>query len=185
MANKTKRQNQPSLNLVHITRTLYFFIAIYAVSIAIFDAGNLITRDALVDRWTALFVIFVINTIAWFIAAQGTEYSKKILTIISTLALLLFAGAITYLERGMASTSTVLYALPILIAATLKNRHTLFATTALCVGTYSFATIKYFNDFFNEGYRIQLWGSIILFSGVLIVVNWLVMNLTGLRRDSK
>lgn len=185
MVKKIKKYTQPSLDLVRITRTVYFFIAIFALSIAIFDAGNLIPRDALVDRWTALFIVFVINTIAWFIAAQGTEYSKKILTIISTLALLLFAGAITYLERGMASTTTILYALPILIVATLKNRHALYATTALCIGTYSFAAIKYFNEFFNEGYRIQLWGSIVLFSGVFIVVNWLVMNLVGLRKDSK
>jgi hypothetical protein len=85
----------------------------------------------------------------------------------------------------MASTSTILYVLPLLVVATLKNRHALLAATLLAIGTYALATVTYFNNYFNEGYRIQLWGSIVLYSGSMLVVAWLIMVLTGLRKDSR
>ena len=183
MAKKIKQPSSPLLT--QVTRTLFYFIGIFALALVIFDSGNLLTKDAVVDRWTALFIVFIVNTIAWFIGSQGTLYSKKILTFLLSLVLLAFAGATTYWERGMASTSTILYVLPLLVMATLKNRHALLATTLLGIGTYALATVSYFNNFFNEGYRIQLWGSIILYSGSILVVTWLIMVLTGLRRDSK
>lgn len=174
-----------SFSLTRVTRTLYGFLGIVALATVIFDAGNLVTKDAVIDRWTALFVVFVVNTIAWFIASEGTAFSKRILVLLVSLTLLGFAGAMTYWERGMASTSTILYTLPLLSVAILKNRHALIATTALCIATYAFASVKYFNDFFNEGYRIQLWGSIVMYSGLFAVVAWLIMILTGLRKDSE
>lgn len=182
MAKKIKQPSGPMLT--QLTRTLFYFLGIFALTLVIFDSGNLLTKDAVVDRWTALFVVFIINVIAWFIGSQGTWYSKKILTLLLGLSLLAFSGATTYWERGMASTSTILYALPLLVVATLKNRHALLATTLLSIGTYALATVTYFNNFFNEGYRIQLWGSIFLYSGCVLVITWLIMVLTGLRRDS-
>jgi hypothetical protein len=171
--------------LTQATRTLFYFLGIFALTLVIFDSGNLLPKDAVVDRWTALFIVFIVNTIAWFIGSQGTLYSKKILTFLLGLVLLGFAGATTYWERGMASTSTILYVLPLLVVATLKNRHALLAATLLAIGTYALATVTYFNNYFNEGYRIQLWGSIVLYSGSMLVVAWLIMVLTGLRKDSR
>jgi uncharacterized membrane protein YgdD (TMEM256/DUF423 family) len=91
----------------------------------------------------------------------------------------------TYWERGMASTSTILYALPLLVVAIAQNRHALMATAVLAAGTYAFAAVKYFNDYFNEGYRIQLWGTIVLVGGSIVVSSWLIMIIAGLRKDSK
>lgn len=182
MVKKTKTD---SFNLTRITRTTYFFIGIFALSIIIFDSGNLITREAVINRWALLTMLFAVNTIAWFMGSRPQRNSKSLLTYLLSLSLLVFAGFMTYWERGMASSSTVLYILPILVVATLKNRHALMATAALSAATYSLAAVKYFNDFFNEGYRVQLWGNIVLYSGAILVSAWLVMVVSGLRRDSR
>ncbi len=155
------------------------------ISIVIFDSGNLITRESVIDRWTIATILLIINTFVWFIAVQKIPNSTKTVTVyLLTATLLIFAGLSTYWERGMASTSTIFYILPILVIAILKNRHALLATAILSIGTYSFAVVKYFNDYFNEGYRIQLWGSIIIVGTTILTATWLIMILTGLRKDS-
>ena len=174
------------LSLTRATRTIYFFIALYMLSIVIFDSGNLITRESIIDRWTLVTVLLVVNTFVWFGASQKWPFlTIKIPVALLTLTLIVFAGFMTYWERGMASTSTILYALPILVIAIAKNRHALMATTILAAGTYAFASVRYFNDYFNEGYRVQLWGTIVLVGGLIVTVAWLTMIITGLRRDSK
>jgi hypothetical protein len=174
------------LSLTRATRTIYFFIALFILSIVLFDSGNLITREAIIERWTLATIALVINTFVWFGASQNWSFvSRKLPIAVLATVLLLFAGFMTYYERGMASTSTIMYALPILIISMAKNRHALQAFTVLAIGTYSFAAVKYFNDYFNEGYRIQLWGTIVLVCGTIIAVSWLTMIIAGLRRDSK
>jgi uncharacterized membrane protein YgdD (TMEM256/DUF423 family) len=174
------------LSLTRATRTIYFFIALFILSIVLFDSWNLITREAIIDRWTIITMVLVINTFVWFGASQQWPVrTRKLPIAVLAGTLLLFAGLMTYWERGMASTTTILYALPILVIAIAKNRHALQATAILAVGTYSFAAVKYFNDYFNEGFRIQLWGSIILVGGSIVTVAWLTMIIAGLRKDSK
>lgn len=183
-----KLSNQPTLiSLTRVTRTIYFFAFFYGLSIVIFDSWNLITRDAVVDRWTLLSALLVVNSLVWLFAAvlPKQDLTKVALTSALAVSLLLFAGFITYWERGMASTSTLFYVLPLLVIASLKNRHALLAVTALSATTYGFAAVRYFNDFFNEGFRIQLWGSILLYGGTMFVCAWLIMALTDLRHDSK
>lgn len=185
-------KNNPVIHTSSITqvcRTLYFFIGFYALSIIIFDAGNLITREVVVDRWTLVSLLLLVNTIIWFLASRKKSHTKStyhgILTGVLAVALLVFAGNMTYWERGMASTSTILYILPLLVVATLKNRHALLATATLAAGTYAFSAVRYFNDFFNEGFRIQLWGSLLLYMGTIFVSAWILMIVANLRHDSE
>lgn len=174
-----------ALTLTRLTRTIYFVLVLYVIVMVLFDSGNLIQREAIIDRITLVFIVMVINTIAWYAASERALPLKNASVYILTILLIAFAGFNTYWERGMASTSTILYALPLLTAALVKNRHALIATAALCASTYSFASIKYFNDFFNEGYRIQLWGTLLLQCGIFFGVTWLIMIIAGLRHDSK
>ena len=162
-------------------------MAFYITSIILFDSGNLITREAVERRWTLATLVLIINTLAWYFAStkRANKSRSHMFTIVLIGTMLAYAGFSTYWERGMASTSTIFYAFPILIAATLHNRHVLIATTALSVITYSYAAVKYFNDFFNEGFRIQLWGHLVLYAGTLFAVAWIAMILVGLRKDSK
>ena len=183
-----KKQLQPnvSLLLTRISRTIYFFSFFIGLSIVIFDSGNLITREAVIQRWTLLTLLLVANTIAWIVAATAKQKSHKSTGIVLlSVFMLIFAGYITYWERGMASSSTIFYVLPLLVIATLRNRHALLATATLAATTYAFAAVKYFNDFFNEGFRIQLWGNIVLYGGTIFVCAWLIMVITDLRHDSK
>lgn len=185
-SNTATTRDTSSLDLTRLTRTVYFLLVVFAVSIMIFDSGNLITRDAVVERWTIFSALLVINTAIWVSASQTSQVGfRSLATYISALSVLGFAGLMTYAERGMASTSTLLYALPLLIVATLKSRHSLIATAALSAGTYAFASVKYFNDFFNEGYRIQLWGSLVFYTGIIFTAAWLLMIVAGLREDSR
>lgn len=174
--------------IARITRTLYFFIGFFVLSIIIFDSGNLITRDAVLNRWTFATVLLAINTAVWYLGARKYRTNfrpQAILITILALVLLVFAGFTTYWERGMASTSTIFYALPLLTIVTLKNRRALLSFAVLASGTYSFASVKYFNDFFNEGYRVQLWGHLLLYSGTIFVMAWLLMITANIRRDSE
>ena len=187
MAKVTKRKAKTNtLSLTRITRAIYFLLATYIASIVIFDSGNLITKDAVIDRATLAFSILVINTAVWFMAAGNRSPTiRDALTYALVAVMLVFAGLTTYWERGMASTSTIFYALPLLAVGTLKHRHALIATATLAAGTYCFAAVKYFNDFFNEGYRVQLWGNLALYSGVIFCIAWLIMIITDLNHDSR
>ena len=186
MKKPNKTNDTIQLSLTRATRTTYFFIALYMLSIVIFDSGNLITRESIINRWTLVTVLLVVNTFVWFGVSQKWPLpTTKIPVALLTLTLIVFAGFMTYWERGMASTSTILYALPILVVAIAKNRHALLATAVLAAGAYAFASVRYFNDYFNEGYRIQLWGTIVLVGGTILTISWLTMIITGLRKDSK
>jgi len=173
------------VDVTRITRTLYFFIGFFALSIVIFDSGNLINREAVIDRWTIATLLLIINTTVWFVASKSIRSLQGLLVSLLSATLLAFAGFLTYWENGMDSSSTILFVLPLLVIATLKNRHALLATATLSAGTYAFATVKHFNDFFNEGYRVELWGKMLLYSAVIFTSAWLIMILTGLRHDSK
>ncbi len=184
MATKKSAENL-QLSITRVTRTIYFFIALYMFSIIVFDSGNLITKESIVERWAIASILLIINTFVWFIAVQKIPLTSKALAVyLLTIILVIFAGLNTYWERGMASTTTIFYALPILVIATLKNRHALIATAVLSIGTYAFASVKYFNDYFNEGYRVQLWGSILLVGITILTATWLIMIIAGLRKDS-
>jgi hypothetical protein len=181
-----KQIDGSKLSLTRTARTVFFFAGFYALSIIIFDSGNLITRESVIQRWTLLSVLIAVTSVTWLIVATMSQLRLKVLlTIALTITLLGFAGFTSYWERGMASTSTLFYVLPLLVIATLKNRHALLATATLAATTYAFAAVKYFNDFFNEGFRIQLWGNIVLYGGTIFVCAWLIMILTDLRHDSK
>jgi len=184
---KKKQTNPFQFTLTRITRTMYFLLGFFALSIALFDSGNLITREAVIDRWILCSALLAVNTLFWYLAVRDDAKIKASKLMITGLAVatLVFAGFMTYWERGMASTSTILYVLPLIIIATLKNRHALIAVATLSASTYSLAAVKYFNDFFNEGFRIQLYSSIVLYSGIIFVVAWLLMIASNLRHDSK
>ena len=122
----------------------------------------------------------------WYLARRvRNETYQKAMMWLMVITQIIFAGFITYWERGMASMSTALYALPIVTAGILLSRTATIASSLLCIATYSYAAMKYFNDFFNEGYKLQLYGQILLFSGVFLTLAWIVNILTGENAPTK
>ena len=169
-----------------VSRINFFFIALYAASIIVFDSGNLITREAVGQRWYFVVVLLIINTKVWYLARRvNSALLQKILVWILILTELVFAGFMTYWERGMASMSTLLFALPVVTSGILLSRTATLATSVFALATYSLAAMKYFNDFFNEGYRLQLYGQIAFYGGVFLVIAWVVNILTGVNKNSQ
>lgn len=181
------QQESDDLEVTRITRTLFFVVFTLLAFIVISDAWNLILREKIVWLVGGSVLLFVVTVIIWMLA--GTAKKSRVSTLSYRMALVaslvLLAGLFTYNERGMASTSTPLYVIPILVAATLRNRHILIGTALLSIATYFYSTVAYFNLNFNEGYRVELYSKLVLFIGLILCITWLTMILAGLRKDSK
>ena len=178
---------ESDLEATRLTRTLFFVVVTLISFIVISDTWNLIVRERIVWLVGATVLLFIATTFVWMLSGTTRKTSVTTLTqrLILVIALILVSGIFTYFERGMASTSTPLYILPILVAATLHNRHILIGTALLSIATYFYAAVAYFNLNFNEGYRVELYSKLVLFIGLTLCITWLVMIIVGLRKDSK
>lgn len=158
--------------LVTVIR-LHFLLAVaFAISIILFDAGNLITPDVVLQRWTMGTTLFVITILAWYASrshVQSSSYQKLLLYSI-ILADIMLATFLIYNERGMASRAVILFAIPIVASGILNSRRALITTAALCAAAYSMSAIRYFTVNFNEGYKIELYGTIGFYSAVFFLL---------------
>jgi len=75
----------------------------------------------------------------------------------------------------MASLSVSLFFVPIIIVAALRSQGLLVATALLSGAAYSTAAVRYFNDNYGEGFRVQLWGTVVFYSFVFFVMAWLLI----------
>jgi len=159
--------------LVKFAHTSYFFCAIYVAYIVTADSGNLIPRDIIIQRWSGLTALILVTTIVWYVLHETKSKKKHVYAIIAlALMQLILAGLTTYWERGMASTSTLMYALPLITIASLNAPRLLTASAIAASATYALAIVVYFNAFFNEGFRIQLWSQMLLTIGLIFVARY-------------
>lgn len=178
MAKKSKAQNHwLQTSAVRVTRVHFLFIAVYIMATIVFDSWNLYTHEAVTQLWTAAGILLVINTILWFLARQN--YANKSFYVFNVLALILadiiFATYNVYWQQGLASKSVLLFAVPIVTAAALRSRSVLLATTTLCAAAYSTISVRYFFENYGQGYRVELWGTIGLYSAFFFVLALLLM----------
>jgi hypothetical protein len=178
MAKKqTPRAGWLQTNALRVARVHFLYIVGYMLAIVIFDSWNLFTHDAVVQRWTLAAVLFVLTTILWYLSrlkfSADSVYVALVLLLI--LADIGFAATNIYWERGMASRSVVLFAVPIITAATLRSRSILLAAAALSMVAYTTAAVRYFYQHYGEGYRVELWGNLLLYSAIFFVLGWLLM----------
>jgi len=161
---------------IRVTRGHFLYVVAYMVAIIIFDSWNLYTHDAVVNRWTLAAALFVLNTVFWYVSRIkfNTDTIYMILLLLLILADIIFAGTNVYWERGMASRSIILFAVPIISAAAVRSRSTLLAATALSAVAYSTAATRYFYQHYGEGYRVELWGNIFFYSAIFFVLSWLL-----------
>lgn len=170
------RSNSPTSllhrSLLRIVKIQFIFIALLAGQIVVFDAWQLITPEAALKRWIAVGVLFGLTTVIWYILS-GRKHSKPQLhSLVWWLiaADILFASYYVYLGRGVASKSVALYAIPITISAILLSRRALVSTALLCSSAYLVAVMAYATLHFNEGYKIERYGEIFFFAGVMLVL---------------
>jgi len=174
----TKKQSALQANLQTSARAGFLFILAYAIYIVVFDAGNVLTRQAVYYRWMLLTTLLITNTVYWSFTKKTSSRARLTYAVwICVIAQLALAGFSVYWERGMASMSTVLFAFPIMNVALLGSRTYTLATAALACAVYITACTKYFYDYFNEGYRVQLYGQLFFFSAVFLIIGYLVGHL--------
>ncbi len=178
MAKKSKTLNHwLQTAAVRVTRVHFVYIAAYIAATIVFDSWNLYTYDAVRQLWTAAGILLVINTVLWFLARQN--YANKSLYVFNVLALVLadiaFAAYNVYWQQGLASKSVMLFSVPIVTAAVLRSRSLLLGTTTLCAAAYSTVSVRYFFENYGSGYRVELWGTIGLYSAVFFILALLLM----------
>ena len=146
------------------------------ISIIIFDSWNLFTHEAVSERWTFAGGLLALNSLLWYAARmkfkKESVYVNLVLLLIA--ADLVFAAFNVYWERGLASKSVILFAVPLITAATLRSRSTLLATSALATAAYSTATVRYFFAHYGESYRVELYGYVAFYCALFFVLSWLL-----------
>jgi hypothetical protein len=97
------------------------------------------------------------------------------LIMLIVIADIIFTASIIYWERGLASKSVVLFAIPIITSATLRSRSALLATASLCAAAYSTSAVRYFNLHYGESFRVELYGYVGLFCASFFILATLLM----------
>lgn len=185
---KKSKTSRPWVQLaaIRITRIHFLFMLAYALQIVAFDSWNLIPHEAVSQRWTAIGSLIVLNTIIWFLAKIDFDRPIYYIGLIMTLvtADIILAGFNVYWERGMASSSVILFVLPLLSAAVIRSRTLILATATLCSVAYSTAAVRYFNLNYGEGFRVQLWGQVGFYSALFFIFAFILMVAMNLSDDS-
>jgi hypothetical protein len=160
-----------------VTRIHFLYVAAYMASIVVFDSWNLLTHPAVAQRWTAAGALLILDTLIWYVSrikfSKDSVYIMLLLLLIT--ADILFASFNVYWERGLASKSVMLFAVPIITAATMRSRSTLLAASTLSAAAYSIATIRYFNLHYGESYRVELYGYVGLFCTLFFILAGLLL----------
>lgn len=177
-------------SLVKTCRVHFSLIAILAVYTIASDATHLITPKVVLQRWEAIGILLIVTAIVWYAARNKTikanYYRLLIYVLIATD--LLFATFSIYTQRGMASRAIILFAIPIIVSSILLSRVAIFMTAAIATTGYSLAAIKYFVDFFNEGYKAELYIEVSFYCAIFFIIAALLSNLvkfSGADHESK
>jgi Na+-transporting methylmalonyl-CoA/oxaloacetate decarboxylase beta subunit len=165
----------------------FVYILAFVAATIVFHASNLVPPESILARWQAIVMMIVATTVVWYLAIlkKDSPALLKSLLVGLILADIGFASFVVYQERGMASLGVALYAVPIAVAATMLNRTALFATATLCAAAYSLTTVKYFVDFFNEGYKVQLYATIGFYAAMFFVLAALLNILVSTAKSRK
>lgn len=156
---------------VRVARFHMLFVALYTVQTVVFHASKVITPEVVLWRWQAAGALFVVTVGAWLAAKNRHLSAGAYRFIIGAIIVadIAFAAFNVYIQRGYASKSVLLFIIPIVVAAVLVNRTALFATALLAIAVYTTTVISYFVLNFNEGYMSEMYGEIILYSGIFLL----------------
>lgn len=158
--------------LIRLCRIHFVIVGIFVAYIIASDATHLITPKLVFERWMMTILLLTGVSIIWYLArnnVKSSSYYRILISILITLDIALATFSI-YTQRGMASRAVMLFAIPIATSAILLSRSALFLTATLSAATYAMAAVKYFYDFFNEGYKAELYIEVGLYCGVFFVL---------------
>jgi hypothetical protein len=166
---------------ISLGRVHFFLVALYMFNIILSDAWNLIARDLVWQRWCMAAVMLIVTTMIWYFARANVKSAGLYRGLILGFVLMdiALASFTIYTERGMASRGVMLYAIPIIVAAITLNRSAIYGTAALSTATYILTATRYFYVYFNEGYKVELYTTLMFYSGgffILAALCWLVVR---------
>lgn len=168
-SNVTRLLQQHAVRLAQIE---FGLIIAYIVFIIGSDAWNLVARQVTSERWLMAGTLLIITGLVWFFGRslnRSPNYYRFLMVIIIAVNIALSTFAV-YSERGMASRGVALYYLPVVASVLLLSRRAIWATATVCTGAYIMATTRYFYVYFNEGYKIELYSTVWLYSAGFFVV---------------
>lgn len=145
--------------LIRLCRVHFVCIGLFAAYTVAADATKLTTPQLVLQRWTINAIVLSGVVIIWYLARNRVASSNYYRGLIYGLIMLdiTLATFNIYTQRGMASRAVMLFGLPIVVSAILLSRTALFLTATLCMAAYSLTAVKYFVDYFNEGFKAELY----------------------------
>jgi len=174
------------INIVRLSRIHFLYVLLFIAQILVYDAWNLIAPTAVMQRWIVVGGMLIVTTAVWFLAHNRTQNTTVYRALVGVLLLqdIGVASFFVYSERGMASRAVMLYAVPIIISAVLKNSRAVFATAVFCSATYVATTVSYFVLNFNEGYKIELYGEVIFYCVTFLLLSLLLSVIIRSRQNA-
>lgn len=175
---KSKISEKSNFNqgLIGVCKVHFALVFLFISQIILYDTSQLIEPSVVLQRWIVVAALLAMTGSIWYLAK--TNKNNLLLNKALLLALIatdiLVASFFVYSTRGMASREVFLYVLPITIAGLMLTRAALFATAILSIAAYSLVCVAYFVNYFNEGYKVELYGEVGFFSiGFLLLAGLL------------
>ncbi len=181
MAKQRPKDKQLHKTVYDTVRIHAGYAVVYAVSIVIFDAWNLITPGSVQQRWVAAGILLVVSSFAWYYLSSRKQADLMMRLSIYALVVadLIVASVTVYGERGMASPAVMLFAIPIIATAALLHRGAVFVTASICTAVYSTTIVRYFVTHGSEGFKVQLYGTLFLYVSVFFIVALMLSTILG------
>ncbi len=171
--------------VVRVARIHFLFILAIVGQIIVHDASKLAEPRIIMNRLFLAAFLLVVAACVWFVS-NNKDVSTPILKyalLALIIADLVVAGFNVYYDRGMASTATLLFALPIISSAILLKRTAIYMTAMLAIAVYVSALSRYFTDFFNEGYKIQLYSTAAFYSAIFLLLAMLLVVIIRFKEE--
>ena len=146
--------------------------AVYAVFIMGCDAWNLVTRELTSQRWLVFGLLLIVSALVWVMSLNhnaSPNYYRVMIFLLIAVQLVLATFTI-YTERGMSSRGVALYAIPIASSVLFMSRRAIFSIATISAALYIMAATRYFYVYFNEGYKIELYSTLFLYSASFFVL---------------
>ncbi len=158
--------------VIRAARVQFALVALYAGYTIASDATHLINPSYVLQRWSVNLGVLAGSAVVWYLARSNTKRINYYRSLLYCLVLLDIGLATfnVYSQRGMASRAIVLYAVPIILSAILLSRVAIVMTATLSIAAYSLAAVKYFVDYFNEGYKAELYIEVGFYCGVFLLL---------------
>jgi hypothetical protein len=184
---KTTKTKRSQLATLRASRMGFVFIFIYGLTTIIYKLWKLQTPDVLRQRWIIILILLILNVIFWQISKRFglKEHIYKFIIALQIATYMAISIYSIYSERGMDSNAIILFVIPLIIAGLEYNGRVLFAVTSLCAVSYGATAIRYFEENPSEGYKIELYGGILFYSGILYLISalvWILIKTKDIRK---